>query len=775
MGLIPLLICFLGATKGAVTKGIAATCIGTLILLRPPSYRLPWAVIVAWLAVIVLPLAAFLPADWIKPAMEWRQFLARDWGIHLASSCTPQPWVTFESWLLLVLGACWLAWCGSRGTSLEDRRLVLRLIALGAVVLSVLTLLDHAKVLKVPWWNFTQESGETFGPFPNRNHTSSLFAIASVLCAALAYDCYRERNRLWLLFVLCLGPCFVAIISNTSRAGIVLFFVGITLWIWSAAMRKGFFKKLALASALVLGGVSVALVFGGQLSERLTNGSGAPFESSARLNLYQDAISMTAQSPWTGIGLGNFSDVYPQFASFPYWMVRFYHPESDWFWVMCEGGMPLAIACVALLGLFASLAGPWGGQRSQESASRQDRRLRNAAGIGAAIAAVHGIVDVPNHGVAYGLVATLLLGLAVKPSRVQTPATLVGKSLFCLAGGLVLAAGVCWLLIGSGRPVMPGFSSARLLLQQAAALSHANRDAEALKLTDQAIRMNPLEWRAYFFRAQLHLRLGRPDQVALTDFGRARAVEPHYAGMCFDEGDIWLAYNPILAVQAWNELMRRDPGRIDYYQVFLGRMPNTPEMRAEARKLARTPALKFIYLQHAYQPEDFTAMLDAMLASEPTLGGLDSKSRLELFRMWQARGNREELKQRLETNLAWQADGWPVLADERAKLGDFEGAYKLAVHYVSPPIVPAMSGVADVGRLEQNFLFNPTDPLRAMDLYFAYKNRNELDAAFATLEKIARQPNAPAYVTYEMASVHAQKQDFRKAWELMSVFLANRK
>lgn len=777
--MIPLLICSLGATSGVIAKGIAATGIGLLILLRPPNYRLPLAVSIAFLAVILIPLAAFLPADWIKPAMEWRQLLQQNWDIQLSDACTPQPWITFETWLVLLLGAGWLAWCASRGSTLNDRRVALRLIALGITILSVLTLLGHSEAFAIPWWHFPRYFSDTFGPLPNRNHTSSLFAIASVLCAALAYDCYRERNRLWLLFLLCTAPCFVAIISNTSRGGILLFFTGITLWIWTAAMRKGFFRKLALATALVLGGVSIALVFGGQLSQRLVAGpaavSGGALESTGRMGVYHDTVLMTAQSPWTGVGLGNFADVYPQLASAHYWKARFYHPESDWFWIMSEAGMPAAIACLMLLALLANLTGPWFGKRTQETSSRQDRRLRNAAGIGAAMAAIHGIIDVPNHALGYALVSTMLLGIAVRPARVRKPATLADKAVFCVSGGIILAAGIAWLLIGAGHAAMPGYSSAGLLMQKAETLSKSNRDAEALKLMDRAIRMNPLDWRLYFFRAQLHLRLGHPEQEALTDFGRGRAIDPHYAAMCFDEGNIWLAYNPKLAIQAWKELMKREPGRTEYYQVFLGRIPGTPEMRSAARKLATTPVLKFIYLQYASQPDDFNAMLKELLASDSILGGLESKTRLELFRMWQSRGDRETLKRQLEANIAWQADGWPVLADERAKLGDFEGAYKLALHYVSPPVVPAMSGISDIGRLEQNFLFNPTDALRGMDLYFAYRTRNELDAALATLEKISRLPNAPSYLSYEMATVHAQKQDFRKAWDLMTRFLESRK
>ena len=80
--------------------------------------------------------------------------------------------------------------------------------------------------------------------------------------------------------------------------------------------------------------------------------------------------------------------------------------------------------------------------------------------------------------------------------------------------------------------------------------------------------------------------------------------------------------------------------------------------------------------------------------------------------------------------------------------------------------VPGTS--TDVQALERAFLFNPLDARLGIDLFQAYKNRNELDQAIRTLEKVRNTPNPPAYLHQEMAAIYMAKEDFRRAWESFS-------
>lgn len=775
---IPLIACFLGGGRSVFAKGVTITSVGLLVLIAPPNYRLPKLVLVALGTLVAAPLLSFLPATWMAPLPEWRVSLMTDWGISLASSATPQPWVTLESWLLFTSGIVWLCWCTSRGSTLADRRITLRMMVVGIAVIAMLTMGDKAKLVNILWWKFPLELGDTFGPFANRNHTSSLMAMASILSIALAYDCYRIKQRRWLLFLLFLVPFFMVIVSNTSRAGILLFFLGITVWLWTSAMRKSFFKKVALISTLVLVGVSLTLFVGGSLTSRFATSFGADDTGrgvGGRSAFYSDVVKMTSQSPWTGIGLGNFVDVYPQVASFHEPRMRFLHPESDLFWLMAEGGMIALISFAAVILLLASLTGPWSGSREDESGSRQDRRLRHAVAIAAWIAAMHGVVDVPNHSLGYSMCSGMLLALSLRPSCARSPAKWIDRFAFRILGLGMVLFGASFLAIFLGTPTLPGRSTAKLLAQQARALNSTERDGEALALVNRAVKMNPLDWTLYFLRGSLHLKLKHTDREALLDFGRARAIEPHYAKMCIEEGDVWLLYHSKFAIQAWKEFLQRQPEAAEYYSMFLGLIQNEPNLRFEARKLATTSPLKLVFLRHTPASADFNEIVDEMIQSPKALEALEPEGRLEFFRLWQERGNREILKAGLQKNQAWQQDGWRVLCEELAKNGEYEAAYRLATRFELPPISPSVSDLHDFSELQHNFDINPIDPRRGLDLYFAQKAKGAWDTSLLTLEKISGLPNAPGYISYEKAVVYAQKLDFRKAWEFMSKYLSDHK
>lgn len=770
------MIIFLGGGRSVFAKAAGLITVGVLLMAAPPSYRLPKFIMLAFAALLAAPVLSFLPADWLGTIPEWRASLTGDWGIVLPRSASPQPMVTLESWAMFAVGIVWLVWCASRGSTTDDRRCVLRILCLGIAAIAVLTLMHKARTIHILWWTFPAEYGETFGPFPNRNHTSSLMAMGSVLCAAMAYDSYRSKGLGWAFFVMMMIPLMMVVVSNTSRAGVILLLLGFTAWVWTASLRKGFFKKAALMSTLVFGGISVVMIAGDSIKQRLASVATYGRMSGhlgARSAVYSDVMKMTSEAPWTGIGMGNFIDVFPQNASFHESHVRFFHPESDLLWIMVEGGMLTAILLLAALLMLVAQTGPWANSRDDESSSRQDRRLRHACAIAACIAGAHGIVDVPNHGMGYGLLSALLLALALRPSKVSTPATIADRLAFRITGGMAAVFGVAMLATFLGTPATTGRTSAKMLAQSARSLSANNRDGEALALAEKAIALNPLDWTNYFLRATLLLKLNRPESEAVLDFGRARALEPHYAMMCIEEGRVWLAHGSRLAIPAWGEFLRRQPERIDFYQQLLDLVSSSPGLKAEAKKLATTSALKLILLRYTPGPsEDFNVALHDLLDMPKGLAGLEPEGRQELFRIWQERGDRAELKAALTKNLSWQQDGWRVLCDELARGGDYQTAYRLATHYIQSPISSSVSDFHELDELRHNFDINPLDPRRGIDLYMALKTKGQWQDALETLEKISRLPSAPPYIVYEKSSIHAQQGDFRKAWELMSSYIS---
>ena len=773
---VPLLVVLLGAGREAWSRGLAGLLLGAVMILFPVRRRLPRVALAGLLGAVAAPLLAYLPASF-HAAMPWREALEKDWGINLGSFVTPQPWVTFEAWLLFAVSLLWLGWNLSRGHSQAQRRVMIRVLAAGGVVLCWLSLMDHLKLMPIPWWPRRAEWGNGFGPFANRNHISSLAAITCMLCAASAYEANRRKERLWIFYAVgFLVPC-AAIFANTSRAGLLLLFLGMTLWLGFSAMRRGFFKKMAVTGSLVMMIVASLYLSRGGLSQRLAAADGAEFvNSSTRADFYRDSLQITSTAPWLGMGLGNFDTVFaiatgsldPVVAQDP--RNHALHPESDLVWLLFEGGLSTAVPAVMLLYWLALATGPWFGKKSKDRTHRQDRRTRNTAAIAVFLALIHGLMDVPNHALGYFAVVAVLAGVAVRPRSLPLMAAWPDKAGSMLAGAGFVLAGVGWLAVSMGRPLLPGSSAAEMLRRRAVELANSNSAADAIKLLDQAIAMRPLDFHLYFERAETRLMLYKDYDLALQDFNRARSLEPHYGYMCYQEGVDWLAHVPENAVLGWREFLKRfpqaAPGQHGYYRAMVNLSQPHAELRPQVWKLADKLDLKIEYLSSVNTREDFELCLRDILARQPDLAALESTQRMSLFEMWQRLGDEEALMAAIESNKTWERDGgWKLVAAHYAKKSDFRRACEIATIYL-PSLIRTTPGTStDVQALERAFLFNPLDARLGIDLFQAYKARGDLDGAIRTLEKVKNATSPPAYLNQEMAAIYVAKEDFRRAWE----------
>jgi hypothetical protein len=319
---------------------------------------------------------------------------------------------------------------------------MLQTLTFGGITLCGLAILEHLKWVEMSWWPRNQMSwGNAFGPFANRNHTGTIAAITCVLCAANAYDAHRRKSRRWMLFIAGAALPLACIFINTSKAGVVLLFLGLTTWLGTSAMRKGFFQKMAVAVSLIMVIATLLVISGGGVGKRLQSGEFT--KTGARSMLVAETLKMVIQSPWLGVGLGNFESVFPLVTEFHEPRARFIHPENDLLWLLAEGGLLTVLPGLLLLLWVFRSSGPWFGKKRKSSQNRQDRKLRNAAAITFGMGAVHGLVDVPNHGLAFAIFMALLAGILVRPRRLRTAAGPVDRL-------VVRAAGVAVLLVGAG-------------------------------------------------------------------------------------------------------------------------------------------------------------------------------------------------------------------------------------------------------------------------------------------------------------------------------------
>ncbi|MDB6007362.1 MAG: hypothetical protein JWR15_4349 [Prosthecobacter sp.] len=768
---LPIVAILFGAGRESWSKALITALLALVLIFFAPKRKLPQVALLGLLGAMLMPLLSFLPTTWLFQTPAWQTTLMQDWEIALSKSLTPQAAVTLEAWLFFAVCCTWLWWCLTRGFSDLQRRAMIHTLACGGILICLLSVLEASKWITIPWWpRKLLEWGHGFGPFANRNHTSSLAAMTCVLCAAASYDAQRRKSRSWLLFLMGFIPPLICIFMNTSRAGLLLLFVGMTTWLGTIAMRRGFFQKLAVSSSLIFVIASLLVLSGGNVSKRLSEKGIADFATDqGRSGVFFETLKMSLDSPWIGVGLGNFEGVFPQFSTRPEPITRNLHPESDLLWFLSEAGLLTLLPALLLLFWIFLSTGPWFGKKKKRKSGMQDRRLRNAAAIVFGLGAIHGLADVPNHGLGYALFMGLLVGIAIRPRRLPEAAVMTQRIVCRLAGVMLLGLGALWAAVALGHPVLPGPSAAQVLRERAGNLASSGSPAGALPLLNQAIQMTPLDFRLYYDRARIRLFLGQPKADALLDFSRSRVLNRNYALTSYTEGVFWLDFDPQYAVVGWREFLRRFPARGagpgNYFQGMVQLSHQHPELREPLWSLATTTELKFDYLRTVQTRDEFDRCLRSMLTQQPELKGLDASQRETLFTLWYQLGNQDALISALETNRKWRDDGWRILAEHYARNSDFQRACQTALPYL-PSVIRTSPGTStDIPTLERTFLYNPTDARRAIELFQAQKSQGDIDGAIRTLEKAVTIPGAPAYIRQEIATLYMLKQDFRRAWE----------
>lgn len=764
--LVPITGILICGSKEPWALGILALLVGATMIFATPKHH-----VTAWLTVpvmigLVLCLMAFLPASWF-PLPEWRVALERDFGIAMSSTRSPQPGITWESWLALAVGAVWLVGCAARGFDPTERQFAIRVLAIFCSLLACAAILVHAWKIKIPFWRASWDMFY-FGPFPNRNLFSELLAVGAVMVFAAAHDAFRRNQPLWILFAAAIVPIFSAVLLNTSRAGVIIFFLGIGAWMFQSTSRKRSAHRMAIAAAVMLVLAATFLLFGQHITERFFHREGslvATLSHESRWQTFADAVKMIDRAPWLGVGLGNFEPVFALTRATGDLYSRALHPENDWLWFGAEAGIPcLALGMVGLIALSRRF-GPWKGH---EATGRRDRRLRNAAGIGVFLLCAAGMVDPPMHAPGFFALGSLLAGIALTP-----PTTVVSSQSRTLwlrraAGAFCVLAGVAWIITASGQPVIAGNSVYRQLSDEALALSARGDVAGALEKWNEAAAIKPLQWNLYFERARLKLQLGRNAREALDDFARARRLEPHSALLCCREFDVWLDYDPVAGVPALGEALRRDPSRaVEFFQGRVVQVREHPELRPHFANMAvANPKLLLAYLPAATR-EEFADRIHGLLATHSALEIFTPEEKLRLFQVWYEKGDAADLIQRLEKNVNWRRDGWTVLAAHKAKLGDFRAAYEIALDNVPPPRGGAPRPRGDAADLARAFNLSPSDVLLGFDLYEAQRRDGKNDDALATLSQLAKLPQSPVRVLFERGVTLAAKGNYSLAWEAL--------
>ena len=768
--MIAIAACMLNAGS-AISLALLTLFTGLGLVLAPPKCQLPSFLRWCFFLCVVTSAFSLLPANWFGELPKWRRSLLADWGIPLPDSLSPQPALSLGGLLTFATAGWWfILILGSRMNE-SSRRLTLRGITLGIYLIAALALAQKFGWLNLHWPLGSTPNSTDLGPFSNRNHFSSLCAIGCVLGAGMAHDAFGQKSRSFLLYAAGILIPFTGIVINSSRAGLLLFFVGLTLWLTTGSVRRGFFRKLAVTASLVFGAASILIVFGGGSGARLAEVGFDQETLGGRWPIFCQSFALATQAPLIGIGLGNFNSVFALTHTLPISTARFVHPESDWLWCWIELGLvgllPLALALLWLL--FVSF--PSSDSHKQRRHHVHDRRLRTVACIGLLLAVLHGLVDVPLHRFGFSAIVLVLAACAIPGRKLKTDSHLASRLAYRAIGLCLLALGSTQVMALRDQPLFTNESSTSIRKTQIQALVSSGKHFEALQACNRALHFTPLDWSLYFQRGFLKLQLRKPSADALDDFNRARALEPKNINLCQEEAAFWLKFEPSMAIVPWRSLLERTNNAAFFGSMLHLAHPH-PTLALNVQKLATTPAMLATILSTTQPGPDWAIALKALLDLDPNLSKIDLEQRKQVLSLWQGRGDRDQLVTLLESHPEWHTDSWPLLAEEYARKTEFEKAWHLQRKFAYASSPQEVSSDALFENLERNFALKPTDARLGVDLYFAQKKRGLLDAASRTLDRLQALPDPPSFLNLEKAALFAERKDFRRAYETMKGALA---
>ena len=761
LALLPVLACFLGGATQKWGEGIVVALLGIYLLARPPRFSLGLPSNLVLLALVLLAGTAFLPANWFYQP-NWRVTYINDFGIALPNTLSLQPWITGTSFISFLAGLTWLYVVCSERLGLREVRSALRLFAAGITALAAICILFWLAKTAPPLWH----NERNFGPFPNRNQTGNLFGLTAIVILACGQDDIRKDRKRWILWGAALVLVITAIILNFSRAGIGILVAGSALWLGVFALRQRSPSRIALVVSFLLLLLTALLLFGGQTLERfhLRNLANAGTSNDFRWRIFSDVFQLIRDSPWVGIGLGNFEDVFAVFRAASYSDRRAIHPESDWLWLWTELGW-LAVVLV-IVGLILLV------RKIYPLREGTNQRYRLASLIAAILFALHGLVDVSGHRVGTSFATMFLLGLSLHRPHSFKPSRSV-SILFRLIGLILLVVGSSWVVAAQGQKLLPGSVGVTNAKQLATIDNRERNFTETIAVTTTGLKWAPLDWELYFSRAVAEGALKQTDN-ALTDFRRARFLEPISYELPLAEGNIWLSSQPVLAATAWREALRRaGPERAGVFASMLSKasLRSTEVSRILAELGVSSHDLALPYLARI-SGADFNRALAKILENDPELSSFSETEKLALFAYWSERGDAAELSRATTRHPDWLPYAWLGVAKYDATNNDLRAAYELTQRYGEPVALPRIASGASLQQLESRFRSAPDNYAIGYELYRAQIQSGRVDDALNTVRHFSERGNSPAYFHYLEAQCWAEKQNWDRAWKAWQAFQA---
>ena len=733
---------------------------GAALWARPPETGpgrladIGCAALLAWMAL------AFLP-PFLDPAPGWREAATAQFGIGLPPTLSVRPRISFEAFALAVAGFAWfyaaLGWPVNR----TGRKRIFLAIAVMTGVFAAAVIAGNLLGWRYPG----AEDATAFSFFPNRNQTANFLALGGVASFAFAMEGLRSRSLAHLAGLAATGLCLFALVLGVSRAGVLLYFLGILLWFALRVRHSAASVSMKLGLPLLLLVFSLFMASQQRTVERAAEFVATPetWGGEFRALLYRDAAGMIGDAPLAGAGIGNFAAVFPQYRDLARNHQRVVHPESDVFWLAAEAGLP----AVAFLGVF--LGGcAWHWRKAGKERSAGAYHAMAAACV--AVFLLHALVDVPGHRPGTVYFAALFGALLFRRGGGRAP--LPPRAWRVLGVGLVVLGTAWGLGHFAGWPVHS--STANGALDGRAETAIGERDyRRARSVLDDRIAARPLDWRGYFRRAQVALAAEGDMASAAADFRRARFVEPTLGVVTYREGFAWMPHDPARTAAAWREtLFREMENEATLFAVMLREARGNPELIERLGELSRLrPRYRVTFLLEQ-RGDSLMRALRTELERNPDLSHFPREERSRIVRQWVRHGDLASAETFLENHGSGLARPWWLWSQLRRNQARFEEAVELIRDALPEADIPETdAGGRTVPQLQRGFGFSPGDVVLGTALLAKLLERGDEARALEVAEALAESSDPPAYALYWKAELHYRTRDYIESWRAFEDYI----
>lgn len=278
---------------------------------------------------------------------------------QLYGGITLDPYATRESIFKLVMVLIFFFIAGqvfSNAPKSVWRELGLT-VTLYTFALGLFAILQFFSSHNLIYWN-VKSDGWTFGPYVNHNDYAGLMEMLIPIAAAYVLSRPRmDPRRLLLAFGLCVPVA--SVLLSGSRGGFIsllgeAFILGWVLWRRQSRDLNGHFEAM-----LAVGLTAAALLFFWMAPKSIVNRLKglANLTRTTEITLGQreaasvDTLQIFRNHPWTGIGLGSFETVFPEYRTFPT-DLGWAHSHDDYAEALAETGVAGGVLILLALTLF---------------------------------------------------------------------------------------------------------------------------------------------------------------------------------------------------------------------------------------------------------------------------------------------------------------------------------------------------------------------------------------------------------------------------------------